>query len=63
MTTNKISRNTLIIYLSIVKMKNEYRSCRRQLNVETTFRNRSSLHHELIQKIVSNKCKKTQKDY
>jgi hypothetical protein len=39
-------------------MKNEYRSCRRRLSVETMFRNRSSLHHESIYKIASNKCKK-----
>jgi hypothetical protein len=58
LTTNKISRNTSIIYLSTVRLKNEYRSCRRRLSVETTSRDRSSLLHESIYKIVNNKCRK-----
>jgi hypothetical protein len=62
LTTNRISRNTSIIYLSTVRVRNEYRSCRRRLSVETTSRSRSSLHHESIYKITNNKCKKTQKD-
>ncbi len=58
LTTNRISRNTSIIYLSTVKVRDEYESCRRRLSVETTFRDRSSLHHESIYKIASNKCRK-----
>ncbi len=59
LTTNRISRNTSIIYLSTVRVRDEYRSCRRQLSVETALRDRSSLHHESIYKIASNKCRKT----
>ncbi len=59
LTTNRISRNTSIIYLNTVRVKDEYRSCRRRLSVETTSRDRSSLHHESIYKIASNKCRKT----